>query len=124
MTCTLKRAGVTCSTLLTPGSPDFFLFSSAVATHAVVGGVTSSRPTLASAQHPCGSPPGEQGRPDYEDSQSLRGSPLWVRSWTPQNVTGDVRIWVVLELEVADLGVVQPESMSVCTVLPSENKYR
>ena len=31
---------------------------------------------------------------------------------------------MVLEPEVADLGVVRPESMSVCTVLPSENKYR
>lgn len=75
-------------------------------------------------QHPCGSPLGEQGRLHCEDSQSPSGSPSRVQSCTPQNVTGDGRIWVVLELEVTDLGVVQPESMSVCTVLPSENKYR
>lgn len=65
---------------------------------------------------------GDQGQLPSGDS-CPRVSPSWVQSCAPQNIREGGRIWVVLELK-ADMGVVQPENMDVCTVSPSENKYR
>lgn len=64
---------------------------------------------------------GDQGQLPCGDSP--RGLASWVQSYAPQNIREGGRIWVVLELK-ADLGVMQPENMDVCTVSPSENKYR
>lgn len=74
-----------------------------------------------SCWHPRGSVFGDQGQLPCGDNPW--GSPSWVKSCAPQSIREGGRIWVVLELK-ADLGVVQPENMDVCTVSPSENKYR
>lgn len=82
------------------------------------GGVVHSRQLspLMSAPHPRSTPPGEQGWLCHDGSP--RGSPAQCH---PRGMGGTQ---LVLELEVTDLGAVGPARVSVCTVLPSENKYR
>lgn len=86
--------------------------------------MTSSHPTLAGDSSASGVPVvllGDQGQLPCGDTP--RSSPSWVQSCASQNTREGGRIWVIIELK-AGLGVVQPENMDVCTVSPSENKYR
>lgn len=99
-----------------------FAFGSTVDGHDTAGGLTSSHPTLAGdggASHGSLWGPGTAALWWQPQGFSLMGAVLC----TPKYQREGGRIWVVLELK-ADLGVMQPENMDVCTVSPSENKYR